>query len=441
MFEESLFPELDGASSPKSRSAPSTTRPEQARLNRPVRNQVEVMLRDVDSLLAKDHPARAIWAVLERFDLSSFYSSIKAVEGVAGRPASDPRVLLALWIYATSEGIGKARELGRLCEEHDAYRWLRGGVPVNYHMLSDFRVEHGASVNKLMAEILAVMMNGGLVSLKRIAQDGMRVRAGAGAASFRREPTLSEFLKQAMEQVERLASERDKPDAQVNRREEAARERSARERQKRIEQALAELPKVRAIKKTEEKRLEARVSTTDPEARVMKMADGGFRPAYNVQLATDTETQVIVGVSVTNRGSDSGEASTMLDAIEKRTGVKPEEYLVDGGFAQLDEVDKLDAAKVTMYAPNREPRSDKRKASEPTPTDTPAVAAWRARMATDEAKAIYRERAATAECVNALFRQRYDLYQFGVRGLLKVTVVAMLLAVTHNLLRLITLSA
>jgi transposase len=279
MFEESLFPELDGASSPKSRSAPSATRPEQARLNRPVRNQVEVMLRDVDSLLAKDHSARAIWAVLERFDLSSFYSSIKAVEGVAGRPASDPRVLLALWIYATSEGIGKARELGRLCEESDAYRWLRGGVPVNYHMLSDFRVEHGASVNKLMAEVLAVMMNGGLVSLKRVAQDGMRVRAGAGAASFRREPTLSEFLKQASDRVERLALERDKPDAQANRREEAARERSARERQKKIEQALAELPKVRAIKKTEEKRLEARVSTTDPEARVMKMADGGFRPA------------------------------------------------------------------------------------------------------------------------------------------------------------------
>lgn len=277
----------------------------------------------------------------------------------------------------------------------------------------------------------------------------MRVRASAGAASFRREPKLKDLLEQAREQVKRLAAERDKPDEQASRREKAARERSVRERQAMVEQALAALPKVRAPKKTDEKRQEARVSTTDPEARVMKMPDGGFRPAFNVQLATDTETQVIVGVRVTNRGSDSGEASTMLAAIIERTGVKPDEYLVDGwnasfihgGFAQLDEVDKLDAANVTMYAPIREPRVKTRKAAEPRPTDTAAVGAWRARMATDEAQAIYRERAATSECVNAQFRERYGLYQFGVRGLAKVTVVATLLAVTHNLLRWITLSA
>lgn len=365
-------------------------------------------------------------------------------------------MLLALWFYATAEGIGSARRLDRLCEEHDAYRWLRGGVPVNYHMLSDFRVQHGEAVDTLLSEILAVMMKSGVVILNRVAQDGMRVRASAGAASFRREPKLKDLLEQAREQVKRLAAERDKPDEQASRREKAARERSVRERQAMVEQALAALPKVRAPKKTDEKRQEARVSTTDPEARVMKMPDGGFRPAFNVQLATDTETQVIVGVRVTNRGSDSGEASTMLAAIIERTGVKPDEYLVDGwnlrsihgGFAQLDEVDKLDAANVTMYAPIREPRVKTRKAAEPRPTDTAAVGAWRerfppwrARMATDEAQAIYRERAATSECVNAQFRERYGLYQFGVRGLAKVTVVATLLAVTHNLLRWITLSA
>lgn len=441
MSEANLFPMTPESVSGQSRSVSSATRPEQARLNRPVRNQVEMMLRDIDSLLAEGHPARAIWAVLESLDLSAFYASIKAVESVPGRPATDPQVLLALWVYAIAEGIGSARRLDRLCDEHDVYRWLRGGVPVNYHMLSDFRVQHGEAVDTLLSEILAVMMKSGVVSLKRVAQDGMRVRASAGAASFRREPKLKDLLEQAREQVKRLAAERDKPDEQVSRREKAARERSVRERQAIVEQALADLPKVRASKKTDEKRQEARVSTTDPEARVMKMPDGGFRPAFNVQLATDTETQVIVGVRVTNRGSDSGEASSMLATITERTGVKPDEYLVDGGFAQLDEVDKLDAVNVAMYAPTREPRDETRKAAEPRPTDTPAVATWRARMATDEAQTIYRERAATSECVNAQFRERYDLHQFGVRGLAKVTVVATLLAVTHNLLRWITLLA
>ena len=164
--------------------------PSQVRVNKAVRNQVEMVMRDLDSTLPGDHPVRAIWAFLERLDLSAFYASIEAVEGEPGRPATDPQVLLALWVYATAEGIGSARHLERLCEEHDAFRWLRGGVPINYHMLADFRVTHGEALDKLLSEILTAMMAADLVTLKRVSQDGKRARADDGAASFRRESSL-----------------------------------------------------------------------------------------------------------------------------------------------------------------------------------------------------------------------------------------------------------
>jgi transposase len=431
----------------------TATRREQARLYKPVRNQVEMMLRDLDSLLPEDHLARAIWAFVERLDLSAFYAPIEAIVGEPGHPATDPQVLVALWVYATADGIGKARQVDRLCREHDAYRWLRGGVPINYHMLSDFRVEHGEALNDLLSEVLAVMMAEGLVNPDRVSQDGLRVRASAGASSFRREERLKSFLEQAQERVKRLAevsqAEREADPEQpteaggrdrASRREQAARERAARERAERVERALAELPAVRAAKKTAEKKEQARVSTTDPEARVMKMADGGYRPGFNVQYATTTDKQVIVGVSVTNRGTEGDEAPPMLEQVTSRTEQQPKEYLIDGGQATLRTVEKLSEAGVTVYAPTQAPRGTKRSQAEPRPTDSPAVAAWRARMATEEAKAIYKERAATSECANARVRQ-HGLYQFVVRGLGKVTCVALWLAITHDLLRWIALTS
>lgn len=435
---------------------PRVTRPSEARLYEPVRNQVEMVLRDLDSLLPEDHLARAIWAFVDRLDLSAFYAPIKAVQGEPGHPATDPKVLVALWVYATADGIGKARQIDRLCHEHDAYRWLRGGVPINYHMLSDFRVEHGQALNDLLSEILAAMMAGGLVNLDRVSQDGLRVRASAGASSFRREERLKGFLEQAQERVKRLAweaqaeleaesetkadTERPAETDRASRREQGARERAARERQERIERALAELPAVRAAKKTEEKRDQARVSTTDPEARVMKMPDGGYRPAFNIQYATTTDKQVIVGVSVTNRGTEGDEAPPMLEQVSERTEQQPKEYLIDGGQATLRTIDKLNEAGVTVYAPTRAPRGTKRSQAEPRPTDSPAVATWRVRMTSDEAKAIYKKRAATSECANARVRQ-HGLYQFVVRGLIKVTCVALWMAITHDLLRWIALTS
>jgi transposase len=424
---------------------------QQARVLRPVRNQMAWVERDLDRSLPEDHPARAIWAFLERLDLSAFYASIKSVQGHAGHPTTDPEVLLALWLFATSEGIGSARQIDRLCEEHDAYRWLCGGVPINYHTLSDFRVAHGEAVDQLLTDILAAMMDAGLVKLHHVAQDGMRVRANAGKSSFRRESSLQRCLEEAEEQVAKLAVEREQPDSGRNARQEAARKRAAQERQQRVEKALRRLPKVQAEKERRKKNVskskrekvpEARVSTTDPECRVMKMADGGFRPAYNLQLATDEDSQVIVAVAVDTTGSDGGQAPPVLEQVVERTGCVPEGYLMDGNFAKREDITTLELRGVTVYAPSQGPRSTTsgRTKTSPRKDDTPQVARWRERMETEEAKEIYKGRAATAECVNAHAR-RHGLTQLLVRGEDKVRSVLLLVAITHNLLRWIALSA
>ena len=231
MTEPTLF-ELP----PTEERAPAPpTRPEEARVLKPNRQQLQWLPRDLDAVLAEDHPARAIWGMLEKLDLSAFYGAIKATLDRPGRPTTDPQVLLALWLLGTVEGVGSARKLTRLCGEHDAYRWLCGGVPINYHMVSDFRVAHQEALDELLTQIVASLTVAGAVTLERVAQDGMRVRASAGASSFRRKETLEAHLENARAQVERLAQEREHPDPEVNQRERAARSRAARER---VEQAL-----------------------------------------------------------------------------------------------------------------------------------------------------------------------------------------------------------
>lgn len=305
------------------------------RVLRPNRAQLELRPTDLESLLPDDHRARAVWEFVEGLDLSPLYERIRSVEGHAGRPAIDPAILMALWLYATVEGVGSARALARLCEQHDAYRWICGGVSVNAHTLSDFRVRHEAVLDELLTKSVARLMDAGLVTLRRVSQDGMRVRASAGAASFRRRTRLREFEKEARKQVEALRRELDEDPAATTRRQTEARLRAAKDRQARVKRALSEMPSVEAKKGPEDKP-NARVSTTDPEARVMRMADGGYRPAYNIQFATDPESQVIVGVEVTNEGSDQGQLEPMLDQIEERYEVTPADALVDGGFINLE---------------------------------------------------------------------------------------------------------
>jgi transposase len=418
--------------------------PDGIRIKRPVRNQGEMLVRDLDSLVAEDHPVRSIWSFLGKLDLSGFYGSVRVALDKPGRPASDPQVLLALWIYGIVEGVGSARELARLSEQHDIYRWIRGGVPVDYHLLAEFRVTHQNELDDLMSQIIAVLLKTNLVELKRVSQDGMRVRASAGQSSFHRKKSLRECLDEAREQV-KLVSEQ-KSDPQVSQRELAARERASREKEERLEAAWRELPKLEAAKERQQRHggkakaakvKEARVSTTDPAARNMKMADGGFRPAYNVQYATDTESQIIVGVDVNNRGVDQGQALKMEKQVERRIGKPPKDYLIDGGFVDFKDIQKLEKKGIEVYAPPRDNKGKEVKTKGL--AGAPEIMAWRERMQAEEAKAIYRKRASTSECVNALMRSRYGLKQFTVRGLSKVLSVALLMALAHNLLRWISL--
>ena len=414
---------------------------QRARVKSPNRDQLVLRQSDLEDLVGDDHPVRAVWAFVEGLDLSPLYAEVKAVDGHVGRPATDPALLLALWLYATLDGVGSARALERLCESHDAYRWLCGGVGVNRQTLSEFRVGNEAFLDRLLTRSVASLLNAELVTMRRVAQDGMRTRASAGAASFRRRTRLEQFLAEAQTQVEALKAELNADPAAANRRRDAARQRAAAERLARVKKALAELEAVEAAKKKQDEKEKARVSTTDSEARVMKMADGGWRPAYNVQFATDTGSMVIVGVDVTNKGSDLGELAPMVEQLHDRYGRRPDEVLVDGGFTKLTDIDQVAAHGCTVYAPAMTPRGkDGRDPHVPLPTDTPAIAAWRKRMGTDTAKDIYKERAATAECVNAQARNR-GLRQFLVRGLARVRSIALLFAIAHNLQRWRVLSA
>ena len=421
----------------------SDSNPKQgARLRQAERSQIEWGRIDLNALVPEDHPARAIWAVIGKLDLSSLYADIRARNEVAGAPAIDPRLLLALWVFATSEGEGSAREIWRLTELHAAYRWLCGGVKVGYHTLSDFRSQNAETLNRLITQVLGLLMKQNLVELSRVAQDGTRVRASAGASSFRKPQTLQELMEEARKHLAEVTAE--SADNAVTATRAAARKRGAEDRMKRIEAALAEVPELEETKKRSgAKDATPRVSTTDPEARVMKMGDGGFRPAFNVQFATTADkARVIVGVDVINRGSDANQTTPMLDEIEKRTGVRPKEMLADGGYAQHEAIDEAQKTGTTMYAPVPKPRKGAPADQDPHAPkdgDSCAVAAWRERMGGDDAKAIYKERAATAETVNADAKAHRGLDRLRVRGRKKVLGCAYLFALTYNVLRYITL--
>ena len=413
------------------------------RLRVPHRDQIEMHWASLDELLEDDHRARLVWTAVAGLRLDCWLDEIKAVEGSVGRDATDPRLLVALWVYATLEGVGSARELARLCKQHLAYQWLCGGVTVNYHMLADFRSQGGDKWDELLTQIVASLLAEGLVTMTRVAQDGMRVRASAGKASFRRRGRLESFLEEAREQVETLKQLADESPEELSQRQRAARQRAARERAERIEEAIRNCEQLRAEREARAKiacepAKEARASTTDPEARNMKFANGGYSPGYNVQFSTETAGGVIVGVAVTNVGNDGGELPPMLEQIEERYDCCPGEALVDGGFATKEAIrDAAENHDCTVYAPLKDEEKQRAKGTDPHAPkkgDSAAVAAWRARMGTDTAKAIYRLRCQTAEWVNAMARNR-GLWQMPLRGQRKCRTVAVMYAITHNLVQ------
>ena len=458
-----LFEHLPSLSDRQVRQARARTASEPSqsppRLLRPNRRQIELRASDLESLLGEDHRARLVWGYVEQQDLSALLDAVKARGALPGRSAIDPRLLFALWLYATLDGVGSGREVTRLSREHDAYRWICGGVEVNYHAVNDFRVANGEFMDELLSDNVAALAAIGAITLERVAQDGMRVRADAGAASFRRQGRLEEHLGEARELVHTLKTQVEADPAEATRRAQAARLRAAREREQRIREAIEQLPEVAAAKRRSGGKPEnARVSTTDADARVMKMGDGGFRPAYNVQFASVCAEQVIVGVDVVTAGSDMAQLAPMVEQVDTRVGQTPEQWLVDGGFPAHAQIDAV-AGKTELYAPV--PKPPKPKATqddtkgevaqaqpaaapqvsefERKPGDSEAVAQWRKRMDSDEAREIYKQRAATAECVNALARNR-GLLRMPVRGLAKVKCVVLLFVLAHNLMRMAKLA-
>ena len=426
------------------------TRPA-VRLRRAERRQVAMVVQCPDDLVGPDHPVRMVMAVVETLDVSRFCEPIQAREGEAGRDATDPQLLVALWLYACIRGLGSARELARRCEESAPFRWLLGGVTVNHRLLSDFRTDHEKALDNLFTQVIASLVEQGLVKVSRVSQDGVRVRVGAGAGSFRRKKRLDQLLEETRAHVDELRRQLESPEqlAGDKAKKMAAQKRRAEEKQKRLQQAIAQLPELKRKQEKAAKRAgrgkwgqkirekQPRVSTTDPEARRMKMPNGGFNPAVNVQVATDTESRAIVGVQVSNEGSDStGLSEPMREQVEQRTGKKVQQQLLDGGYTRRQDIEDAHQQKVELFVPPKPAKNPKNRGHEleVKPGDSEAVRAWKKRMTSEEGKEIYKQRGATSETVNADLRTYRGLTQILVRGLGKCQCAALWCALAYNVM-------
>jgi transposase len=406
-------------------------RPAGLRLEMAVRTQIEFEQSSLDDLLSPDHRARQVWDYVEGLDLSALYARVQTTVSSSGRPAIDPAILVSLWLYATLEGVGSARLLDRLCRSDAAYRWLLGGVTVNYHTLSDFRTGAGEVLNRLLSSSIAGLIISDVVRVDTLAVDGMKLQAAANRGTFRRSERLAMLERAAYEVLERLAAEVNEDPAEAQRRTLARRLAVAQDRVRRLEkarEAQVEIERQREAQRQKQRRKEkprdpdkeARASTVDPEARLMKMADGSVRPAYNVQFVTAAKGAHIVGVRVTDRGSDHGLLEPAVKEIEQRYGVKPARLLADGGYISKEDIENVHALRVELFSPLPKSKGDP---AAPKRGDEAGTIAWRRRMASDEAMAIYRKRFST-ERPHAHMRNR-GLRQLLVRGREKVEAVVL----------------
>lgn len=420
-----------------------------ARLDEPDRAQARLEVVALDLLLTEDHRARVVWAFVKQLDLEELYAAIKARGEVAGRPACDPALLLALWLYATLENVGSARLLARLCESDIGYRWLCGGVGVNYHGLADFRVGHGELLDRLLTQTVAALSAAGMISLEEVAVDGTKLQASAGRGSFRGEEGLAGYERAAAARIARLKAEIEADPGVNERRRRAAVARAAREVGERAAKARASLEKLKAEREArakthpeeEAKKSEPKASTSDPQARVMRFADGGTRPAYNLQLACVPQSDVIVEVMASDRRNDSGLALPMVERMAERFGAAPQRVLVDTKYATHEDIIALgerEAGSVEVYTPPSPERADakdesRRRRKRRLQQEPLVLQAWRARMASEQGKTTMGRRR-HIETVNGNLKNR-GLGRLNVRGLMKVQCVALLHALAHNLWR------
>jgi transposase len=307
--------------------------PAKPRLRSIDRDQFVLRAMDIEQFIAEDHPARALWEFTGRLDLAKFYEPVKAVEGHPGQPGNDPRLLIALWLYAYSRGIGSAREIERQCEYEPGFQWLCALKPINHHSLSDFRVDYNEALTELFTQVLGVLSAEGLITLERVMHDGTRIRASASGNTFRTEKTLREHLEQAREQVQAMGDPAQPP---ANARKAAAQRRAQQERQERIQAALEQLERVRQDRRYNPN--EARASQTDPEARVMKRNGGGFEPSYNVQISTDATAGIIIGLDVTQSGADAPHLQPALEHLKQTFGKAPGQLLADAGYISSENI-------------------------------------------------------------------------------------------------------
>jgi transposase len=442
---------------------------------------------DVERLIAEDHGARAIWELVGRLDLRGYHDGVGSNEKEGGRPAFDPQLLISLWVYAYSVGIGSAREIARRCEWDPAFQWLTGCAMVNYHTLADFRVARRAELDELFTQVLSLLSAEGLIPLQQVMQDGTKIRALASGKSFRRRCALHEHRERVREYVQQIGDcEGELP------RVAAARQRAVRERQQRLEHAAAEMEKLGAGA------AEPKVSISDPEARIMKQPDGGFAPSYNVQVSADAAHSLIIGIEVVQKGNDRQQLLPALDRIEQRLRRAPRQMVADGDYTTranleamaqrgVDYLGTLRAEEVRsgpgrlplhrfVYDPQQDcylcpqgkrlsrdgTRKDKSVAYQlyrarwkdcqgcPQKPDccasnqskgrslmraepSPAVEAFRQKMDSAEAQAQYRKRSQVVEFCHAWIKSKLGLRQFHVRGLLKTRAEILWAALTYNI--------
>ena len=333
----------DGAASEKDEEE----RARKPRFEQIDREQLCWRMVNVERLIADDHAARAIWEFVGKLNLSGYSAEIRAVEGMAGRPALNPQLLVSLWVYSYSQGVSSARAIEQLCEWDPAYQWLTGAAVVNAHTLSDFRVQHDAALKGLFVQVLALLSADGLITLERVMQDGTKIRAAAASDSFRSKERIEQAIKQAQEQVEAVD---EMTEEESSRRVTKARQRAQRERQQRLGSALKEFEKLKAEGSVKDKN-KTRVSTTDPEARVMKQPDGGFAPSYNVQVNTDAANGVVVAVEVVQAGNDFEQLTPGVDRVEHNLGQTPAQVVADGGYVSRDNILEMKSRRVEFIGP------------------------------------------------------------------------------------------
>lgn len=465
----------------------------------------------VEDLIGADHIARAIWEITEALDLKRYYGSIRAVEGVAGRERTDPRLLLAIWLYAYTEGVSSAREIERRCEYHPAYQWLCGFEVLNYHTLSSFRVENKDALEALFIDQLGLLSKEGFIDLTTVMHDGTRVAAQASGGSFKREPKLAEHLEIARRLVEELSDEEDGEEA--SKRQQARRKRARQEKLERLKLAQKELEKLREVKSSAKEKSEARVSETDPEARVMKQSNGGYAPGYNVQVTTDEQQKIIIAVAATQSGSDAHELTPAVARVAGNLGEKPLRMVVDGGFTNRGNIVAMAGLEVdligslaertslaeagfarrgiapefrgaafeyhaesnSLSCPNNQvlaysrkktiagaveywyrapakacgacpfkerccPGNSEKGREVMRTVESAEVTAYREKMETEAAKALYRKRGEVAEFPNLWIKEKLGLRKFRLRGLEKVGMEALWACLTYNIQQWIRLS-